>query len=75
MGQRTPVRVVAEDLNQHQAAKQALATCWPLFFLRHFALFRAHQMAPFCRALMVAQSVVQFTISTEKTQPIDFNRF
>jgi len=32
-------------------------------------------MAPFYRALMVAQSVVQFTISTEKTQPVDFNRF
>jgi hypothetical protein len=32
-------------------------------------------MAPFYRALMVAQSVAQFTISTEKTQPIDFNRF
>ena len=50
MRKRTPVRVVAEDLNQHQAAKQALAARWPLFFLRYFALFHAHQIAPFYRA-------------------------
>ncbi|MDF7728942.1 IclR family transcriptional regulator C-terminal domain-containing protein, partial [Enterobacter hormaechei subsp. steigerwaltii] len=39
-------QVGEKNLNQHQPAKQTLASGWTLFFLRHLVLFFSHHFFP-----------------------------